>query len=252
MSEDHLEGLANLRDAMDRTTQEIEATQEALGAAQGQDETGAITVRIDKHGQFTDVTILEAWAELYEPEELGTAVLAAFTAATMARMEQWATGVEDQSTEPEPVTRPLPPREEELAGRLESLIGDADIDTGTAMQGLLGYLDELDTAIDQALAAVDAQTEARVDGYDTRRQVQAVVEGNGALIELIIDPDFAEGSHAFNISRAVTEAITSARQSAATATPEAMAPVHDLNAIVARAQDPQNLAAMLKPHTFGN
>ncbi|MBZ2195322.1 hypothetical protein [Occultella gossypii] len=231
-------------------TQQVESSQQRLDAAHGNDRAEVVTVRLDGEGRFREVAILEAWSEEYEPEELGAAVVEAFVAANMRRTEQWGSALQELDEEPDPRTRPLPPRHEQYASRLEDLIGDSSIDGTAATRGLIDQLESLQQAIEFAMSAVEGRSQARSVGQDRQRGVEAVVDGAGGLVEVRIDPAFAERSHAFNISRAVTEAITNGLAASATESATALAPVDDLNAIASRLQDPQAMAAILKPDVY--
>lgn len=252
MPHENLESLMELRDSMDRLGQRVEASQTKMTSTRGQDESGLIAVRLDAEGRFVDVRILEAWVDEYEPGELGAAVVAAFTSATMARMEQWGAGLEEQASEPEPQTRPTPSRDQELADQLEALLGNADIDAETAMQGLLGQLQEMEGMLDAAVGSIGRDSQTSVPGFDGGRKVRASADLQGGVTEVVIDEGFAEDSHAFNISRAVTEAITNAITDSVAQAAHALGPIHDLNAVAERMQDPRRLANVIKPGTTEN
>ncbi|CAM3476333.1 YbaB/EbfC family nucleoid-associated protein [Occultella aeris] len=251
MPNEDLDRLADLRDSMDRMSQRIEATQGDLGASRGQDQAGVVTVRLNDDGMFVDVAVLEAWSDEYEADQLGAAVVSAYVAATLARIEQWSTGIDEQDEQPEPRTRPMRPRHEELAAQLDELVGgESDIDATAATRGLIAHLQEFQGILDSAVNAIEARNQERIVGHDGQRRVEVVVDGAGGIAEVNIDPDFAEDSHAFNISRAVTEAIKNALAASAAQSAVALAPVDDLNAMVAKLNDPRGMAAILKPDTY--
>ncbi|TDE90040.1 hypothetical protein EXU48_19150 [Occultella glacieicola] len=231
-------------------SQRIEASQGRLDVAEGRDRAEVVTVRLDGEGRFRDVAVLEAWSDEYEAEELGTAVVEAFVAASLSRTEQWGSALKDLDEEPEPRTRPLPPRHEQYASRLEELVGESSIDGVAATRGLIDQLESLQQAIDLAVTAVESRSQARSVGQDRQRGVEVIVDGSGGLVQVIVDPDFADRSHAFNISRALTEAITNGLAAAASESATALSAVDDLNAFAARVQDPQTMAAILKPDVF--
>lgn len=250
MPDHKLRKLAQIRDSLDRMHQQVDQTQATMGTAEGRDQADVVTVRLDAQGKFSGVTIVEGWDEAYEPDILGTAVLSAYAAANATRMGQWSGAIEEAGQGPEPQTRPMTSTNETISGQLTELIGDDDVDLETAARGLVSDLRQLRDIMRSTVGAVEQHVQSEVAGYDPRRQVQAVVNGNGGLTDLVIDPDFAERSQAFNISQAVTQAISHALESAAKQPTEALPQMSELNAFAAKLQDPQHLAALLKPGTF--
>lgn len=206
------DGVAELREAVDRDAQRYERATQRVTSVTGQDASGTVALKLDAQGRFQSVTVTESWRTSVGPEALGAAVVEAYAAAGAERTRTWGEAVAEVAEEPAPATRPAPPSFESLAGQLADLRDATRYLPSSAAteEALLEAVQELRRGMHQAFAEVDARAGSSITGHSGAGNVSAVLTGLGDLQEVVVDPRWATATHAFNISREITEAVVDA------------------------------------------
>lgn len=216
--------------------------------AQGEDPQGAATVRTGPDGLPESIKVASDWQRRRRPEELGQAVMEAYTAAMNERMERWSrsfsgSGWEARAQELDgtpgqfpPVTNaPLPPAPEHDTRHVVA----RPIDEVTE-----DILSALDTA--QELDA-GAFRPPEAKGDSAAHQV-VITLNSQTLVSCEVDPQWAAQQSGVRLGQALGEALNHAREAvtqAESAAQPGVANVHMrglLDETMAILKDPQRFS----------
>mgnify|MGYP003419949888 FL=1 len=171
------------RESLDVTVQRIQPPQsdEPVDAV---DDSGSIEIRVSETGLVENVAILEKWRSHYTPDELGGAILAAYQAATTARLVSWSEAHVEALDDETIRARPAPPAHDSLAGQLQELmdIAGKQPDPAASMSALADLLREARDSIQKSMQVVKERALAEYVGTSSSRCVQATVGSTGALL----------------------------------------------------------------------
>jgi DNA-binding protein YbaB len=247
MSEDWAEDLARLHDEVDKSAQRFADANAHIEPVTASDSTGAVTVTLDKAGVLQDVRVDAAWRKSLEPPMLGAAVQEATSTAAAQRTEAWSTRFAEQSNEPDPPVRPMPPSSESVAGQLAAMSDETGAGAHTAaLEELLAMVKAVNSGIEQATSEVGAYLAAEYPGRSSSGHVRASVLGSGTIKELTYDKRWIEKAHHFNVGRETTEAIRDAHQKMANRSVPGIIDASPLGQVLALANDPMALAERLR------
>lgn len=245
---DRVDEVADLRDDVDRVAQRFERAAASPGPFVGKDGSGCVSVTADAAGLILEVRVVPDWRSDLEPHELAAAVMAAFQAAGLRRVEEWGTALAGAAEGPAPSVRPLPPFRESISGRLEELVrvGAGEEETRAIMDAIAEFLREVNASVDEATEAVARAQGAEVRGASDHGHVEVVVTGTGDLKDLRYDETWLERAHPVNIGRETVQAHQAAlRATGGRTVAEVMAGTR-LGQLQALAADPEALAHHLR------
>jgi DNA-binding protein YbaB len=241
MSEHVAERILEIRDQADRLGQAFEDAASVLGPTTGSDESGTVTVDLDRDGNVAAVRVDADWRQHHTPEELSAAVLAAMGRAVGDRMGTWAqTFVESAETHPERATRPLPVQDDFAARVTEAAGGHLD---EAALVELIG---NLDAALEEANQAMERLANANYSARSTSGHVRARCHVSGQVLDLAYDQRWLETAHSFNIGRETTEAVTRAHREATATSLQAALEASSLGRLQKILNDPEALGRALR------
>lgn len=212
---DQADAVADLRDDVDKLAQRFErAIVAAKGPFVGKDRSGSVTVSADDAGRLQDVRVATGWRDDLEPAELGAAVMEAYAAAGIARVQDWGTSLAGGMDVPPPSVRPLPPFRESISGQLEELVrtGATPDETRVIMDAIVEFLREVRAGVGEASDEVARVQRAEVRGVSQGGHVQVVVTGTGDLKEIRYDEAWLERAHVVNVGRETVQAQQAAVQ----------------------------------------
>src|SRR5699024_2651254 len=89
-TDDMYEDFYRLHDRLDRQVQSFERSAQSLEPTTARDEKQVIEVRVRQDGTLDRLLIHEGWIDEYEPETLGSAVVATYAAAGAERARAWS------------------------------------------------------------------------------------------------------------------------------------------------------------------
>lgn len=249
MDDDTRDVIADLRDDMDRQSQQYERASNHLGPVSAMDRSRSVTVRLDEAGVVRSVTVTDAWRTELGSEGLGAGVLEAYAAAGAERVRGWGGAVADTSTEPTPALRPSPGLHTTLAGQLMELGDHSDQPSSEAtIAALREMVQDLRQGMHEVFAGVEAQLDAEHTGTSSNGHVTAVVSGVGGLVSLTFDERWLESVHAFNVSREITEAIHDGMRKVASTDAASRVTGTSLERVTRLTQDAGALAAFVREH----
>jgi hypothetical protein len=243
-----LDRLAELRESLDRDVQRFERAEAGLGRITASDEAKAIEVVLDRDGAVSKIRVGEAWRRAYEPDGLGTAVMAVYSDAVMARTAAWGEGLAEAQDGPDPVARPAAATP---GGFGAAALADSVRDNGAetpiteALAALDAMLDEMIAGIDEVFEIAERRGSAEHEVASSSGGVTATVMGNGTLTTVVFRSGWLRNRHSFNITRELNEAVTAAAARARLMTPAnplAGTPLADLSEAAA---DPRAMARRL-------
>jgi DNA-binding protein YbaB len=247
MSEDWAEDLARLHDEVDKSAQRFADANAYIEPVTASDSTGAVTITLDKAGVLQDVKVHASWRKSLEPTMLVLAVQEAISTAVAQRTETWSTRFAEQSNEPDPPVRPMPPSSESVASQLSALTDENGAGQHAAgLEELLAMVKSVNAGIEQATSEVGAYIAAEYPGRSSSGHVKALVAGSGAIKDLTFDRRWIEKAHHFNVGRETTEAIHDAHQKLANHSVQGIIDASPLGEVLALANDPVALAERLR------
>src|SRR5665811_290339 len=129
----------DLRDDVDRMAQRFEKAPAATsGDFSGEDAAGAVTVTATAEGRLKDVRVSADWRSDLEPAVLGAAVLDAFGASGMARLQEWGGALAEEFDKEAPQLRPLPSLSSSLGARLGEMaqVGQSPEETRATLEAM--------------------------------------------------------------------------------------------------------------------
>lgn len=210
---DMVEDLALMREDADVLLQQAEAAQAAVGPVEKSDQSGEVVVRVDADGELQSIHVGFAWNQKLSAAELPAAVLAAFAAARVDRLEQWATAYQAVEAEPAPRARPFDETHNPVTQLREQIraSGDTSEVAGAVLEELLADIARAVEEADRILADHEAREHR---GRSTAGHVTAVTLGNGDLVSVQYDSRWISGAHPGNVGRESTQAIHAAIRTA--------------------------------------
>jgi len=170
----------------------------------GTDDTGVVTVVVDRDGTVTDVVIAATWRDKLRPRELGPALCTAANAALAGRLADQYEHLE-LDTEFTPVSRP------------DARDGGGDPD-GVIARDLQAEVAELLVAFDREVVAYRRELSAAVDttvSARSRTGAVAVTMGHGRVVTVTVEPSWAKSATHTSIRSEVLGAFTAAGEQAA-------------------------------------
>jgi DNA-binding protein YbaB len=247
MSDDWAEDLARLHDELDKAAQRFAEANSHVEPVTASDSSGSVSVTLDKQGVLQEVKVGATWRKSLEPTTLGAAVQEATSTAVAKRTEAWSTRFAEQSNEPNPPVRPMPPSSESVAAQLSAMSDGAGAGPHTAaLEELLAMVRAVNAGIDEATSEVAAYLAATYTGRSHSGHVRATVLGSGAVTELSYEQRWIAKAHHFNVGRETTEAIHDAQQKMANRGVQGIIDASQLGQVLALANDPKALAERLR------
>jgi DNA-binding protein YbaB len=201
---------------------------------EGTDETGVVTVVVDRRGLVTDVVIAAKWRDKVHPRELGPALCAAANEALTGRLTDQFEHLE-LDTEFRPVTR----HDAREAG------GDP---AGEIAQDLQAEVAELLVAFDREVVTYQRELSEAVNATASARSRKGAVEvtmGHGRVITVTVDPSWARSATHSDVRGEALGAFAAVGQQLATADPSAVAPPAAIARLARLAADPPALSKEL-------
>lgn len=196
----------------------------------GTDDTGAVSVVVDRRGMVADVVIAANWRERLHPRELG---LAMCTAANEALSDRLADEIEHLDFEPE--FRPVPRHDARDAG------GDP---ASVVARELQAEVAELLVAYDRDVVTYQRELSEAVNATATARSRNGAVEvtmGHGRVVTVTIDPTWAKSAKDTHVRADTLAAFTAAGERLSTADPSAVTPPAAIARLTRLAKDPSAL-----------
>ncbi|MDQ4051161.1 MAG: hypothetical protein M3237_00475 [Actinomycetota bacterium] len=240
---DPTERIADVRDDVDRIAQTFERARDRQTTVSGADRTRQVSVRVSPSGEVEDILLGNRWSQEVAPEDLGAALVEAYTQATTASINQWGEAVADEAEAPAPQARPMTTRPTSMQLRdlvTPERLADQSENALAAMAFLLeGVLHDYEQVSSDVTALVARRIEAHSQG------ATVTLDGNGVLIGVAVDADWAEATAPGNLSRHVMTAYRQARREARSRTVDDV--IHDsrLGRLQRLAEEPEALAAEL-------
>lgn len=203
-----MEELAVLREETDVLVQQTVQLQENLQPVESADASGEVTVKIDANGSISSVKVGFAWEQKLRRADLSPAVMEALSGATALRMEQYGDAATRAENEPPPRARPA--AAPSTVAELHDRFTDAPDEAGAAERFLENILAEAIEGLVEANEIISAHVGAVHTGRSSSGHVRASVTSGGSLQSLDIDDVWLARAHPANLSREITEAITTA------------------------------------------
>lgn len=201
----HVEELHQLLERTDVLLQQTSGLADSLGPAEGTDESGQVTVRLDAHGLVDAVGVGFAWDSALSPETLAPAVLKAATRAQLSRLEQYGAAAERADGEPEPAPRAVS-TDDALAALQDRTPALAD-DSELALAALETMLEETREGLEEAAEILRSHESRKHHGRSGPGHVRATVTSSGVLQTVEVDTTWARRAHPANLGREITEAV---------------------------------------------
>lgn len=148
---------------------------------EGSDDTGVVTVVVDRRGMVTDVVIAAQWRDKVHPRELGSALCTAANEALAGRLAD-----EFEHLELESEFRPVTRQDAREAG------GDP---TGEIAQNLQAEVAELLVAFDSEVVTYQRELSEKANATASARSRKGAVEvtlGHGRVVTVTVDPSWAK------------------------------------------------------------
>jgi DNA-binding protein YbaB len=241
--------VADLRDDIDRVSQRFEkAAAATAGPSTASDESGAATVTITEEGHLKDVRIQTDWTSRVAPEALGGAVLAAWSAAGIARLEAWGASLAEDMDAAPPQLRPLPPMSESLSARFAEVVGrgGSPDETRALLEQMAELLREVKASIGEARDDLATLQRAEVTGRSPNGYVEVVLSAIAELKDVRYSEAWLTRAHPTNIGRETTLAYQDALRAVAHRGVEAAVASTRLGQLQALVNDPEAFARRLR------
>lgn len=208
---DPMERLLDVRDELDRATQQYEAAAQARTSTVGTDASGSVSVTVRADGRLDGIRVRADWASRIDDRELGGAVVAAVTDAATRSSVEWGTALADGLDAPAPRTRPLPSTVGSLAAGLDEVTSTRSLvehDRGS-LEAMVQVLERMLVEVDEVADEVEAVGRRRVVGRAPGTDVTVTLSGAAAVVEVTVG-QAATRHHAANISRFLMDAYADA------------------------------------------
>ena len=208
---DPMERLLDVRDELDRATQQWERAAAARTSAVGSDESGSVSVTVRADGRLDGIRVRADWATRIADDALGSAVVAAVTDAATRSSLDWGTALAEGLDAPAPRTRPLPSTVGSLAAGLDEVVSSRSLlerDRGS-LEAMVEVLERMLVEVDEVADEVEAVGRRRVVGRAPGTDVTVTLTGAAAVVDVTVGPA-ATRHHAANISRFLGDAYADA------------------------------------------
>ena len=208
---DPMERLLDVRDELDRATQQYERAAAARTTTVGTDPSGSVSVTVRPDGRVDGIRVRADWASRLDGDALGAAVVAAVTDAGTRSALDWGTALADGLDAPAPRTRPLPSTAGSLAAGLDEVTSTRSLlDRDRAsLEAMAQVLERMLVEVDEVADEVEAVGRRRVVGRAPGTDVTVTLSGAAAVVDVTVGPA-ATRHHAANISRFLTDAYADA------------------------------------------
>ena len=241
--------VADLRDDLDRVSQRFEkAAAATVGPVTATDERDIATVTITEQGHLKEVRIRMDWATRAEPEALGGAVLAAYSAAGVSRLEAWGNALAHDMEGPPPQLRPLPPMSESLSARMAEVVtsGGSVEETRARAERMAELLREVKASIREAKDDMAVLQDAEVSGRSPSGHVEVVLSAVAEFKDVRYSRAWLIRAHPASIGRETVLAYDAALRSVAHRGIEAAMAGTRLGQLRALVNDPEALERRLR------
>ena len=246
---DPLDRIADARDDFDKAAQRFEQARARQQVVTGRDASGQVSVRVAPDGLLSDVLLEAHWTSRLAAEELGGAVLEAYTAATVASMEEWGRAVVDEvdrdaSGEPRHA-RPLPPTSDSVYAALselatpETLAQRSEASLNALADLLRGARRDLDRVTEEAEALAARTLVGESQG------AKVTLAGTGALLAVEVEATWASSTNPANLAGRIMRAYEDARRQVRARTVEDVVADSSIGELQRLAADPRALAERL-------
>ncbi|BCJ41087.1 hypothetical protein GCM10010168_46150 [Actinoplanes ianthinogenes] len=230
-------------------------------SGQGEDDSGAVLVRLDGNGRVASVRVTQRWRERVAASALGDAVVEAVRAAGMARFAAWGATFADGAQPAGGGGGAVSGHGSALASGSGSGFGSGDFarelsrlatrrmssdDSRVALSELLAILEDVEQGLDQALDRVTAARSNNYTGHSPRRDVTVTVTGGGEVSEVRYHSRWLAEAHEANIGRQTVAAFQAAYALAARDSVDTVIAESRLGAAQRAVQDPFELATRLR------
>lgn len=214
------------------------------------DPTGHVTITIDGQGQVCDVRLDPRWRRRLSSTDLPGAILAAFEAATLARVAAIDIALTERLSAPEHA-QPGLASDPLAAGATAETVSDAATPEAVvgAMREVLGMLQTLDESIDQLASHVNAQADKPYTGHSASRRTAVTINAAGLVLDIRLTPNWIAKAHEYNITRELREAFVAAYQAAAEHNIHTIVDSSPIGALARIAGNPADLARRLGLHS---
>ena len=208
---DPMERLLDVRDELDRATQQYERAAAARTNTVGSDATGSVSVTVHADGRLDGIRVRSDWATRLDDDALGGAVVAAITDAGTRSAVEWGTALADGLDAPAPRTRPLPSTVGSLAAGLHEVTSTRSLldHDRASLEAMAEMLERMLVEVDEVADEVEAVGRRRVVGRAPGTDVTVTLSGAAAVVEVTVGRA-ATRHHAANISRFLMDAYADA------------------------------------------
>lgn len=211
---DDAEHIYELRDEFDAQEQRYERGLAAAAAAEAEDESGTLRVRLDE--RVPVVTVDTGWRTHHEPSALGAALIGVVAALSTERFEQAGAALEGDA----PRARPVPSLGNTAAGQTQFAFEERGerLDPSAMLNRLAEFIDTVHAGIDETFRTVAERSSAARSAESVPGHVTAELRGQN-LSALRFDEEWLARADAAQITREANEAIEAAFRRAADETP---------------------------------
>jgi len=208
---DPMERLLDVRDELDRATQQYERAAAGRTSTVGSDATGSVSVTVRADGRLDGIRVRSDWATRLDDDALGGAVVAAVTDAGTRSAVEWGTALADGLDAPAPRTRPLPSTVGSLAAGLDEVTSTRSLldQDRASLEAMAEVLERMLVEVDEVADEVEAVGRRRVVGRAPGTDVTVTLSGAAAVVEVSVGRA-ATRHHAANISRFLMDAYADA------------------------------------------
>ena len=208
---DPMEPLLDVRDQLDRATQQYERAASARTSTTGSDGTGSVSVTVRADGRLDGIRVRADWATRLADGALGGAVLSAVSDAAARSATQWGTALAETLDAPAPRTRPLPSTFGSLAAGLDEVTTTRSLldHDRSSLEAMVEVLERMLVEVDEVADEVESVGRRRVVGRAPGTDVTVTLSGAAAVVDVAVGPN-AVRHHAANISRFLMDAYTDA------------------------------------------
>ncbi|HEY8721636.1 hypothetical protein [Pengzhenrongella sp.] len=213
------------------------------------DATGMVAATVTGEGRLKDVRVATAWRTKVEPTAVGAAVVEAYSAARLNRLEQFGTGFAEGLDEAPPSTRPMPSFSESFGAKLDEVMtrgSTSRAESDATLEAMAAFVREINDSIDSASADVAALQRSQVTGRSARGRVHLQLSGDGEVQRIQYDATWLERAHVANIGRETLVAQDDALRLLAGRSVADVLAASDLGRLQALASDPRALAERLR------
>jgi DNA-binding protein YbaB len=208
---DPMERLLDVRDELDRATQQFEQAAAARTSTVGSDASGSVSVTFRADGRLDGIRVRANWATRLDDDALGAAVVAAVTDAATRSAVDWGTALADGLDAPAPRTRPLPSTVGSLAAGLDEVTSTRSLldHDRASLEAMAAVLERMLVEVDEVADEVEAVGLRRLVGRAAGTDVTVTLSGAAAVVDVTVGPA-ATRHHAANISRFLMDAYADA------------------------------------------